>query len=97
MSETPATESQSTPAKRPAPPEVDGGIDLSEKGRGEAGKPVSLNRRLFMQFMGFRNGNIEELAGLFENASAQAVIYQDIHDASGFGVLAFCEGPGLHR
>jgi len=94
MSETPATESQSTPAKRPAPPEVDGGIDLSEKGRGEAGKPVSLNRRLFMQFMGFRNGNIEELAGLFENASAQAVIYQDIHDASGFGVLAFCEDPG---
>ncbi|MCP4776351.1 MAG: hypothetical protein GY880_19165, partial [Planctomycetaceae bacterium] len=89
MSESRATESESTPGSRPSAPEVDGGIDLSEKGRGEAGKPVSLNRRLFMQFMGFRNGNIEELAGLFENASAQAVIYQDIHDASGFGVLAF--------
>lgn len=78
----------------PPSSEPDGNIDLSEKGRGADGQPVTLNRRLFMQFMAFRNGNPESLAQQFEQLSAQAVIYQDLHDATGFGIMTFCEDPG---
>ena len=74
--------------------EADGNIDLSEKGRGPEGKPVSLDRRLFMQFMAFRNANLEFLTGEFERVSAQAVIYQDLNDAKGIGVMVYCEDPG---
>ena len=87
MSEKPTT------ATRPAESETDGNIDLSERGRGAGGEPVSLDRRLFMQFMAFRNGDHGELAQQFEKANAQAVIYQDLHDARGIGVMAYCENP----
>jgi chlorite dismutase len=34
------------------------------------------------------------LANQFEKISAQAVIYQDLHDPHGIGVMAYCEDPG---
>lgn len=78
--------------------ESDGNIDLSEKGRGADGQPVKLNRRLFMQFNAFRTnncgGHIQDLSKRFEAISAQAVIYQDLHDPQGFGVMSYCEDPG---
>ena len=79
---------------RPDTTEADPNIDLSEKGRGPEGQPVSLDRRLFMQFMAFRNTNRDFLARQFENISAQAVIYEDLNDAQGIGVMAYCEDPG---
>lgn len=90
---------ETAPANRPSTspePEMgtEGHIDLSEKGRTADGKPVSLDRRLFMQFTAFRHGNPNELANQFEKVSAQAVIYQDLHDPNGFGVMAYCEDPG---
>jgi hypothetical protein len=87
------SEKISTPS-RPAATEPDGNIDLSEKGRGPEGQPVTLDRRLFMQFMAFRNGNRDFLAQQFEKISAQAVLYQDLNDAQGIGVMAYCEDPG---
>lgn len=72
----------------------DGNIDLSEKGRGSDGKPVSLNRRLFMQFMAFRNANFDFLVDQFKSISAQAVIYKELNDAQGIGVMVYCEDPG---
>jgi len=47
-----------------------------------------------MQFMAFRNANLEFLTGEFERVSAQAVIYQDLNDAKGIGVMVYCEDPG---
>lgn len=88
MSDKPATK----PGGRPGPPDI-GNIDLAEKGRGAEGEPVALDRRLFMQFMAFRNGDVQELARQFEKESVQAVIYQDLHDPQGFGVMAYCEDP----
>lgn len=82
-----------TSGGRPGQPEPVGNIDLSEKGRGAGGEPVALNRRLFMQFMAFRNGHVEDLVKQFERESVQAVIYQDLHDPNGFGVMAYCEDP----
>ena len=72
----------------------DGNIDLSEKGRSPEGKPVSLDRRLFMQFMAFRNANLNFLVEQFEKISAQAVIYQDLSDARSIGIMVYCEDPG---
>ena len=87
------TKSKNQPTASNAP-SMDGNINLSEKGRSEDGKPISLNRRLFMQFNAFRNGRPKAIANAFEEISAQAVIYQDLHDPNGFGVMAYCEDPG---
>jgi len=55
---------------------------------------VSLDRRLFMQFMAFRNANVEVLIEQFKKISAQAVIYQEMSDPNGIGVMIYCEDPG---
>lgn len=70
-----------------------GNIDLAEKGRDENGKPTSLDRRLFMQFLAFRDCPTDALQKEFANHSAQAVIYQDANDPRGAGVMAYCEDP----
>jgi chlorite dismutase len=71
----------------------EGAIDLSEKGRSADGKPTSLNRRLFMQFMAFQTERIDELIEQLKSASAQCVIYQDANDPFGYGMMAYCEDP----
>ncbi len=70
-----------------------GKIELSEKGRGSDGQPISLDRRLFMQFMAFRHGDRSALVTEIQNRNAQVVVYQDLNDAKGFGLIVFCEDP----
>ena len=82
-----------TAPQRPESTETDGNINLSEKGRGPDG-PISLDRRLFMQFMAFRNADPGFLTQQFEKISAQAVIYQELGDAKGIGIMIYCEDPG---
>lgn len=70
-------------------------IDISEKGRDAMGKPIALDRRLFMQFMAL--GGCHHIDGLVEKMqeqSPQAVLYRDLNDPHGIGLLAFCEDPG---
>lgn len=74
-------------------PGNEGQIDLAEKGRDADGKMISLNRRLFMQFMSFSNCDRDNLLTQVEQRQIQAVIYQDINDFDGLGVLAYCEDP----
>ncbi len=67
-------------------------LDLSEKGSG--GK--SLDRRLFVQFLGF--GGIDPaleslLVRDLENSSLTAVLYSDINDYKGAGLLTMSEDP----
>ncbi len=67
-------------------------LDLSEKGRGGE----SLDRRLFMQFLSF--GGIDPalesvLARDLENSSLTAVLYSDINDYKGAGLLTITETP----
>ena len=71
----------------------DGQIDLSEKGRTSDGSPITLDRRLFMQFMAFRGGDRDQLIERLKNDQLQAVVYQDVNDSAGFGLMAFCEDP----
>ena len=71
-------------------------FDLSEKGRGDGGETASLDRRLFMQFLSF--GGLDSalesrLARDLENFSATAVLYSDINDYGGTGLLTVSENP----
>ncbi len=70
-----------------------GQMDLSERGRSAEGKPISFDRRLFMQFTAYQFIDASVLADRFRENKIQAVIYQDLNDYSGIGVLSFCEDP----
>ncbi len=72
----------------------DNQFELSEKGRGRDGSPILLNRRLFMQFLAYGDCRdakplIEEL----EQASIDGVLYADINDPHGMGLLTMNESP----
>ena len=67
-------------------------LDLSEKGRGGE----SLDRRLFMQFLGF--GGIDSVSESrlvrdLEDSSLTAVLYSDMNDYGGGGLLTVSETP----
>lgn len=69
-------------------------VDISEKGRSADGKIISLDRRLFMQFFAFGNtGPIEPLQAALDNAGIGYVLYEDINDPDGIGLLTFSEDP----
>ena len=67
-------------------------FDLSEKGIGGE----SLDRRLFVQFLGFGGiGPVSEslLISDLENSSLAAVLYSDMNDYKGVGLLTMSETP----
>ncbi len=67
-------------------------LDLSERGRGGE----SLDRRLFVQFLSFGGINpVSEslLIRDLENSSLTAVLYSDINDYAGTGLLTMSETP----
>jgi chlorite dismutase len=71
-----------------------GSTDISEKGRNEAGEVISLNRRLFMQFMAF--GGVDDTQALIdalESSRIPGALYADINDPRGVGLLTFTESP----
>jgi len=68
-------------------------VDLSEKGKRD-GQVISLDRRLFMQFLAF--GGAHEIAlyvEFMEESGVAGVLYQDINDPLGMGLLTFSEDP----
>ncbi len=80
------------PGRAPETPDT-GQIDISEKGRNADGQPISLDRRLFMQFTAFSNCPLGGLIERLNKEQPQMVVYQDVNDARGVGILAFCEDP----
>ncbi len=69
-------------------------LDLSEKGKDKDGQPISLDRRLFMQFLAYGNcRDTEPLTEALEQAGMEAVLYADINDPQGVGLLTFSEEP----
>ncbi len=70
--------------------------DLSEKGRDAKGKPISSDRRLFMQLLVFVGNEREE--DLIQALSAQrfaGALYRDINQPRGFGLLTASEDPNF--
>lgn len=69
-------------------------IDIAEKGRGADGAEIAPDRRLFMQFLAF--GDCMEAAPLLEALAAAnhlGVLYEDINDPRGVGLLTYDERP----
>jgi chlorite dismutase len=55
---------------------------------------ISLDRRLFMQFMAFgRAAETKIYAEALEQAGQSGVIYEDVNDPHGIGLLTFSEQP----
>jgi chlorite dismutase len=75
-------------AETEAPP-----LDLSEKGTHQ-GKTISLDKRLFMQFMAFGGcTQVQAAADALEAAGIEGVLYLDVSDAQGIGLLVMSEDP----
>ena len=69
-------------------------VDLSEKGRAQDGSVISLDRRLFMQFLAFGEAHDTELyVERLEESGLGGVLYEDVNDPHGLGLLTFSENP----
>lgn len=69
-------------------------LDLSEKGKTKDGEAISLDRRLFMQFLAF--GHCRDTGTLIKaltKADMPGVLYADINDPQGVGLLTMSEEP----
>jgi len=78
-----------TDARRgPEPP------DISEKGGMKDGQPQRSNVRLFMQFMAFGGcASATPLADALARAKISGVLYEDVNDPRGIGLVTFNEDP----
>ena len=69
-------------------------VDLSEKGMKD-GKQISLDRRLFIKFTAFNNCKdremLKDITSAFRRNGVSAVIYQDLNDPSGIGIVNWYE------
>ncbi len=69
-------------------------LDLSEKGRTENGEPDTLDRRLFMQFLAYGNcRDTRPLVRALMEDGIRGVLYHDVNDPNGVGLLTFSEDP----
>jgi chlorite dismutase len=69
------------------------GLNLAEKGRKD-GQVIQLNRRLFMQFMAFGNASETSIyIEALEQVGLSGVLYEDLNDPQGIGLLFFSEQP----
>jgi Chlorite dismutase len=74
--------------KGPEPP------DLSEKGGMKDGQPQRSNERLFMQFLAFGGcASTTPLVDALAQAKIPGVLYEDVNDAQGIGLLTFSDDP----
>jgi chlorite dismutase len=69
-------------------------VDISELGRNQDGSKISLDRRLYMQFLAFGAAHDpSHYVELLEQASIPGVLYEDLNDPYGIGLLTFSENP----
>ncbi len=69
-------------------------LDLSEKGKGQDGEVISMDRRLFMQFLAFGNcRNTDAVVSALADSGIEAAVYLDINDPYGIGLLTMAEEP----
>jgi len=91
MADTTAAAASHAHARRgPEPP------DIFEKGGMKDGQPQRLNQRLFMQFLAFGAcDDAPALATAMKRAGVPGVVYEDVNDPRGVGVLTFTEDPNF--
>lgn len=75
----------------------DNKIDISEKGRAKDGTVTSLDRRLFFQFLAFGDcWNTDEVIKELQATNMDCVLYADINDPYGIGLLVLNESPDYY-
>jgi len=83
------------PATQPGPEAHQ--VDVNERGSSKDGAPVTMNRRLFMQLLGFECDDpgrlLGELGGALREAHVPSVIYEDLNHPRGLALLSFSEEP----
>ncbi|HYW85619.1 MAG TPA: chlorite dismutase family protein [Spirochaetia bacterium] len=78
-------------AIRPAEAPV---FDLTEKGRPVNGSPQTLDRRLFVQLLVFDGcRDSRPIADLLSRRGVRGVLYDEVNDPTGIGLLTFDEDP----
>ncbi|UQA56175.1 chlorite dismutase family protein [Polyangium aurulentum] len=74
-------------------------IDVSERGAAREGQPQQMDRRLFMQLLVFRGSGSEvpslgrRLGEAIASKGVGAVVYDDVNDPWGIGLLTWSEDP----
>jgi chlorite dismutase len=72
-------------------------VDVNERGSDKSGAPISMNRRLFMQLLGFECDEpgklIQELGKVLRDQGVPSVIYEDVNHPRGLALLTFSEQP----
>jgi Chlorite dismutase len=72
-------------------------VDVNERGADKSGAPISINRRLFMQLLGFESEDpgklLPELGKALREASIPSVVYEDVNHPRGLALLTFSEEP----
>jgi len=87
-----APEAPHTPVARrgPEPP------DLSEKGGMKHGQPQRSDVRLFMQLQAFGGcADVSAIAAALGRAGLTGVLYEDVNDAHGIGLLTLTQDPSV--
>jgi len=70
--------------------------DLSEKGGLKDGQPQRSDERLFMQLLAFGGcTDSTQVARELEHAGVQGVLYEDVNDPHGIGVLSLTQTPAI--
>ena len=76
--------------------DVSAGLDLREKSELADGSTVVLDRRLFMQLLAFGGcGETAALVAALSAAHIPGVLYEDVNDPYGVGLLTFSEDPAF--
>lgn len=69
-------------------------IDIRETGADRGGSPQKSDRRLFCQLHVFTGlTNIEPVLNAFKKSGLEGVVYTDVNDPFGAGILIFSEDP----
>ncbi|MBI4456853.1 MAG: chlorite dismutase family protein [Acidobacteria bacterium] len=71
-------------------------VDVAERGADRGGEKQTLNRRLFMQLQVF-SGCLEPAALVadVERSGVEGVLYQDVNDPRGIGLLGMSDDPAF--
>lgn len=70
--------------------------DISEKGGLKGGQPQRLDERLFMQLLVYTGcDDIEAVIRTFERVAVDAVVYENLNDPTGIGILTVGRNPGI--
>lgn len=69
-------------------------VDVAEHGRSAAGETTSLDRRLYMQLHAYGGAtDTAALVAALEAAGIEGVLYEDVNDPTGVGLLTLSEDP----